>query len=93
MLVVWFLIVSCCFFISGSWDTTARIWDINKQVSLYVLPDHAYAVTVLALPNETYVTGSQDKNLNFWDKNGKKISSVNNAHDDIIRSIIISPTE
>ena len=80
------------FFISGSWDTTARIWDINKQVSLYVLPDHAYAVTVLALPNETYVTGSQDKNLNFWDKNGKKISSVNNAHDDIIRSIIISPT-
>ena len=78
-------------FISGSWDTTARIWDINKQVCLYVLSGHAYAVTVLALPNKFYVTGSQDKCLNFWDKNGKIINKIDNAHDDIIRGIIISP--
>ena len=78
-------------FISGSWDTTAIIWDINQQISLNVLQGHAYAVTVLALPNENYVTGSQDKTLNFWDKNGIKISSVPNAHSDIIRAIIISP--
>ena len=79
-------------FISGSWDTQARIWDINKQITLYVLPGHAYAVTVLALPNKKYVTGSQDKNLNFWD-NDKKVLTIPNAHDDIIRSIILAPDE
>ena len=79
-------------FISGSWDTTARIWDINQQSCLLVLEGHAYAVTVLALPNNNYVTGSQDKNLNFWDKNGNKITSISNAHSDIIRDIIISPS-
>ena len=79
-------------FISGSWDTTARIWDIEKQISMNVLEGHAYAVTVLALPNENYVTGSQDKNLNFWDKNGGRITSIPNAHSDIIRDIIISPS-
>jgi phospholipase A-2-activating protein len=79
-------------FISGSWDTTAIIWDINQQVSLNVLQGHAYAVTVLALPNSNYVTGSQDKALNFWDKNGNKITSIPNAHGDIIRAIIVSPS-
>ena len=79
-------------FISGSWDTTAIIWDVNQQIALNVLQGHAYAVTVLALPNQNYVTGSQDKNLNFWDKNGIKISTVSNAHNDIIRAIIVSPS-
>ena len=79
-------------FISGSWDTTAIIWDVNQQISLNVLQGHAYAVTVLALPNSNYVTGSQDKALNFWDKNGMKIASVPNAHGDIIRAIIVSPS-
>ena len=79
-------------FISGSWDTTAIIWDVNQQIPLNVLQGHSYAVTVLALPNQNFVTGSQDKNLNFWDKNGNKISTVSNAHGDIIRAIIISPS-
>ena len=78
-------------FISGSWDTTAIIWDVNKQVGIRKLEGHAYAVTVLALPNGNFVTGSQDKVLNFWDKNGNKITSIENAHSDIIRDIIISP--
>lgn len=79
-------------FISGSWDTTAIIWDVSKQIGIKKLEGHAYAVSVLALPNGNYVTGSQDKVLNFWDKNGIKITSIENAHNDIIRDIIISPT-
>jgi len=78
-------------FISGSWDTTAIIWDVTKQIGICKLEGHAYAVTVLALPNGNYVTGSQDKALNFWDKNGTKIKTIENAHSDIIRDIIISP--
>ena len=77
--------------ISGSWDATAIIWDVTKQIGICKLTGHTYAVSVLALPNGNYVTGSQDKTLNFWDKNGVQISSVENAHSDIIRDIIISP--
>lgn len=79
-------------FASGSWDTTAKIWDIQKQVPIYTLPNHTYAVTVLSLKGNKFVTGSQDKTLHFWDGD-KLIQSIQNAHDDIIRSIILSPDE
>ena len=77
-------------FISGSWDTTARVWDINSQKCLFMLKDHSYAVSALALVNKRYITGSQDKKLRFWDKD-KVVKTVENAHDDIIRDIVLSP--
>lgn len=76
-------------FISGSWDTTAKIWDINTQKCLFTLKDHSYAVSTLALQNKRYITGSQDKKLKFWDGE-KLIKTIENAHDDIIRDIKIS---
>ena len=76
-------------FISGSWDTTARVWDINTGKVKYMMKDHAYAVCVLALPNERFVTGSQDKKLRFWEKD-KCVNIIDNAHEDIIRDIILS---
>jgi phospholipase A-2-activating protein len=77
-------------FISGSWDATAKIWDINTQKCLYTLKDHSYAVSTLALENKKYITGSQDKKLKFWDQD-KLVRTIDDAHDDIIRSIILSP--
>ena len=73
-------------FISGSWDGTARLWDIESGACLSILPNHFNAVTVCAFPNNLYITGSQDKRLRFWikDHNSK---NVDNAHDDIIRDI------
>ncbi|MCQ2820469.1 MAG: WD repeat PLAP family protein [archaeon] len=77
-------------FASGSWDATAKIWDLVSMKSIYTLFGHSHAVSVLSLPGDKYITGSQDKNLNFWDK-GKLIKTINNAHNDIIRSIILAP--
>jgi len=77
-------------FISGSWDTTAKVWDVEKQTCLFSLKDHSYAVCTLALPGRRYITGSQDKKLRLWDGN-KIIKTIDNAHEDIIRSIILSP--
>ena len=80
----------CETFISGSWDTTAKVWDVEKKKCLYTLKDHSYAVCTLALPGRKYITGSQDKKLKFWDGD-KLIRTIDNAHEDIIRSIILAP--
>ncbi len=44
--------------VSGSWDGTARVWDLNKNSCVAVLPDHENSVCVLGLPNGLLVTGS-----------------------------------
>jgi phospholipase A-2-activating protein len=75
-------------FISGSWDATARVWDMNTGQCSFVLKDHSYAVCTLALPGKRYITGSQDKKLRFWDRD-KCVNSIENAHEDIIRDIIL----
>lgn len=75
-------------FISGSWDTTARVWDLNTGKVKYLMKDHSYAVATCALPNERYITGSQDRKLRFWEKD-KLVNTVENAHEDIIRDIIL----
>ena len=77
-------------FISGSWDTTAKVWDLEKQEIIFNLTGHAYGVATLALPNKKYVTGSQDKVLRLWDGD-KNVLSIENAHEDIIRDIILGP--
>ena len=79
-------------FISGSWDGTAKIWNINTGECAHTLKDHSYAVAVLALPNNIYITGSQDRRLRFW-KDGSNTKNIEDAHEDIIRDISPSYSE
>lgn len=75
-------------FISGSWDGTAIVWDIESSRKMFLLEGHSHAVTTLALPNKKYITASQDKAIKFWDAD-KLLRTVELAHEDIIRSIIL----
>ena len=43
--------------ISGSWDGTARVWDLEAGTST-ILPGHENGVCVMGLPNGNIVTGS-----------------------------------
>ena len=46
-------------FVSGSWDGTARVWSVGKWECEGVLEDHQASVLgVLAFDNETIITGS-----------------------------------
>lgn len=72
--------------VSGSWDTTAKVWDLETKNLLHTLEGHAYAVSVLAF--KVIITGSQDGKIHFWDmETGKKIKTIEKAHTDIIREL------
>lgn len=73
--------------VSGSWDGTCRVWDIKNDKEILKLEGHSHAVTVLGVSSlDLIVTGSQDKNLNFWElSTGRKIKTIKDAHTDIIR--------
>lgn len=57
-------------FVSGSWDGTAKIWDVETGKVKETLGGHTHATTVLTLPNGITITGSQDKKIRLW-YNGK----------------------
>ena len=62
------------------------MWDVETGKCKYILADHAHAVAVLALDNGLIITGSQDKNINYWDK-GIKVTSFK-AHEGKLFSVI-----
>jgi phospholipase A-2-activating protein len=43
---------------SGSWDGTARIWDVKTGKCITTMPDHSHATAVLTMANGITITGS-----------------------------------
>jgi WD40 repeat protein len=87
--------------LSGSWDATARIWDIESSTCLYILDSHENGVHVLGLPSGMIVTTSTGEAVNgkpanfqvrFWDSTGKKVGDSLRDHQGSIRSICPIPT-
>ncbi|KAK9448501.1 WD40-repeat-containing domain protein [Limtongia smithiae] len=76
--------------ISGSWDTTARVWVDGNCKS--VLRGHSAAVwAVLVLSPGTYLTGSADKTICLW--NNSTCVATFRGHTDVVRALcLISPT-
>jgi phospholipase A-2-activating protein len=74
--------------VSGSWDTTARVW-INWQCQ-WILQGHQQAVwAAIILSDQTIVTGSADKTLRRW-QNGQCIK-VMYGHEDCVRGLAQVP--
>lgn len=76
--------------VSGSWDATAKIWDLESGQCVKTLEGHAHAVCVFINSRGQIVTGSQDGIVHLWTAQGEKIKSVN-AHTNIVRSIVEVP--
>lgn len=78
--------------ISGSYDQTARIWNIANGQELKVLSGHTEWVRCVAISadNALVVTGSLDHTAKVWDaQTGKEISSF--SDESIIQAVAISP--
>ncbi|MDJ0716374.1 MAG: TIR domain-containing protein [Prochloraceae cyanobacterium] len=78
------------FVVSGSFDRTVRIWKLNDrfQTTLY---GHLDGVTALAISTDLIVSGSEDRNLMLWQRDGTLVKEIKRAHKNTIQGIAISP--
>lgn len=68
----------CNSFLSGSWDMTAKLWNLNlSKNSMTTFSGHTAAVwAVVSLTNSNVVTASADKMVRIWLINGQQIRTL-----------------
>ena len=79
--------------LTGSADSTARLWDAATGLQLRIFTGHKYSVeSVTFSPDGRYVlTGSSDQTARIWDvATGQPIRSFR-GHTSEVRSIAVSP--
>lgn len=74
--------------VSGSWDTTARVWRDFKE--LYVLKGHTQSVwAVLCIDENQTLTASADRTIKLW--NQHKEMQRFHGHNDAVRGLVLVP--
>jgi len=79
--------------ISGSDDTTLRLWDVATHQTIRTFEGHQAGVTSVAFSpdGKTVISGSTDKTMILWDvATGQAIRSFS-GHDDEVKSVAFSP--
>jgi len=74
--------------LSGSYDGTVRVWQIEGANCLHVVEAHKPSVlSVAALADGSYVSGGADKMIKLWDQQGKLIREIS-GHTDAVRALL-----
>ena len=77
---------------SGSFDQSAILWDLDRGAALQVLRFHDGAVNALAaLPDGRFVTGGEDGRLAVWRAGASVPAQVFEAHKAPIAGLAVSP--
>lgn len=73
---------------SGSWDTTAKVWKDNQLQ--YTLKGHNASVwDVKIIDEETFLTSSADRTIKLW-RQDKEIKNIV-GHSDVVRGLALLP--
>jgi len=83
------------FALSGSWDKTMRLWDLNTGATVRTFNKHTSDVNCVAFSgdNRQIVSGSRDKTLRLWNTLAEcKYTISEDSHTDWISSVVFSPS-
>lgn len=76
--------------ITGSYDTTAKVWDTETGQELRTLTGHTSGIRCLQFDDQKLMTGSLDGTLRLWDWKTGQCKRVFNAHSEGIISLNFS---
>jgi WD40 repeat protein/serine/threonine protein kinase len=79
--------------ISGSWDRTLRVWDLESGQSLHTLQGHTDWVNAVALTpdGDRAISGSADRTLRVWDlESGQSVWTLE-GHTDRVNAVAVTP--
>jgi len=82
------------FALSGSWDGTLRLWDLNTGSTTRRFVGHTKDVLSVAFSadNRQIVSGSRDKTINLWNTLGQlKFTIVDEGHKEWVSCVRFSP--
>lgn len=83
------------FALSGSWDKTLRLWDLNMGTTVRSFQGHTSDVNSVAFSpdNRQIVSGSRDKTIKLWNTLADcKYTIVENQHNDWVSCVRFSPS-
>ncbi|KAG6869014.1 hypothetical protein C0993_005673 [Termitomyces sp. T159_Od127] len=71
--------------ITGSYDRTVRVWNMETGVELHTLKGHTRAIRALQFDDIKLITGSMDHTLKVWDwRRGKCIRTLTGHTDGVL---------
>jgi guanine nucleotide-binding protein subunit beta-2-like 1 protein len=82
------------FALSGSWDGTLRLWDLNSGTTTRSFTDHSKDVLSVAFSadNRQIVSGSRDKSIKLWNTLGQcKFTITDEGHKEWVSCVRFSP--
>lgn len=76
--------------ISGSWDASARVWEVGKWDKSTVLEGHSASVwAVLAYDAATIITGCADQKIRLYHPDGRQLREFQTG--DVVRALVKLP--
>ena len=70
---------------TGSYDTTAKLWDITSTHVIRTFEGHTMGIRCLQFTDSTLLTGSLDKTIRVWNRHtGECIKILQGHHDGVI---------
>ncbi|KAJ9639435.1 hypothetical protein H2199_006468 [Coniosporium tulheliwenetii] len=70
--------------VSGSYDTTARIWSISEGKCLRTLTGHFSQIYAVAFDGRRIATGSLDTSVRIWDPNDGRCLAILQGHTSLV---------